>query len=230
MIKINGEKKTILFHKEFKLGEEPAQTIECDLISGYICPRCKQILLAYFKSNEFIPVWKYDEKNKDKEFKSSNFLKYYRYHVFYSGNGLVGIELKEHNKYGGCTLELVPGYNLIFSVNKILEKLEKEINSHYLENIEKTIITKLSDSFNKEILFNNLVNNKIIKLVEGICDNDDPLIEFDYQIEYGEISTYQFKYKSPEDKAAELLNYKNKKEAYLKVVHSLIKNGGEGIK
>lgn len=222
MMEINEERKTIMFHKEFKLGEEPLKSIECNLISGYICPKCKQILLAYFKTNEFVPVWKYDEESKDKDYKSSSFLRYYRYHVFYSGRGLVGIELKEHNGYNnGCTLTLVPGYNLIYSVNAILEKLEEELNNHFLEDIEKMVIKKLPDSFNKKILFNNLINTKGIELVKGICKNDDPLIKMNYEIEYEKITTYEFKYGSPEEKEAELSNYNNKKEAYLKVINQL---------
>lgn len=221
-MKINEEKKTILFHKEFKLGEEPLKTVEYDLISGYVCPKCKQILLAYFKTDEFIPVWKYDEKNKDKHYKSSNFLKYYRYKVFYASCGLMGIELKDHNNnYSGCSYKISKGYNTISSVNIIINEIEDEINSHYMDDIKEIVIKKLPNSFDKKLLLNNLVNCNDIKLIEGICKNDDPLIKLSTDIKYDKIETCGLKYNSPEKKAAKLSNYNNKKKRYMLIIEQI---------
>ena len=112
------------------------------------CPKCKKILLAYFKTDEFIPVWKYDGNNENK-YDSKEDRRFYHYRVFYAGCGIMGIEHKEHNStQNGCSYEIYQCYNLIESVNSIFKKIEDDIN---LGTKTKEIkITLLPEDFDKK--------------------------------------------------------------------------------
>ena len=67
-----------------------------------VCPECQTVLLAYFDTDEFVPVWMYDEACKDDQDKyiTREGRRYYRYRVFHTGTGVMGIELKpdKHNR------------------------------------------------------------------------------------------------------------------------------------
>ncbi|MDQ1255108.1 MAG: hypothetical protein QG646_4387 [Euryarchaeota archaeon] len=213
MINIDKTLKKICFQNDYEIGKEAIKTHECDLLSAYICPKCEQILLAYFKTDEFIPVWKYDEKEKDRSYDSESGRRYYRYRVFYAGCGIMGMELKEHNGYNGCPYEIQQCYSLISFVNSIFRKIEEKLNG--IKENSKVNIALIPDDFDKQRLAENIKRIDSAALIPDICNLMDPLIKFDIgSIKYDEINIYDFEYGSPERKKAELQNFESMKKAY----------------
>lgn len=215
MIKIDEALKRIFFQNDFEIGKESAKTYECELLSAYICPKCKQILLAYFKTDEYIRVWEYDEKERERSYNSESDLRYYRYRVFYAGCGIMGMELKEHNGYNGCSFEISQAYNIISSINTIFSKIEEELNNE--AEGKKVIIKRLPKDFNKIKLIENLKGIKEITLVFDACKLMDPLVRLE-PVKYKEVDIYDYEYDSKERKRAEMKNYESMKRAYSDVI------------
>ncbi|MFH0874755.1 MAG: hypothetical protein V1859_02370 [archaeon] len=221
MITIDAALKKIYFQNEYHIGKEPMKTHECELVAAYMCPKCEQIILAYFKTDVFIPIWKYDEKEKDKNYDSESERRYYKYRVFYAGCGVMGIELKEHNSYNGCSFKINQSYNLISSVNSILKYIEKEL-TETLEKKKKVCVKPLPNDFSKTRLIQNLRETKEITLISDVCGTMDPLIRIE-PVKHDEIDIYQYERDSEERKKAELHNYESMKKAYADLIKSVKK-------
>jgi hypothetical protein len=222
IIEINKKEKTICFSKEFMVGETPIQTKECELISVYICPKCNQILLAYFKTDEFIPVWKYDGKKDGNHYNRPSSQRDYKYRVFYAGCGLMGIELKKHNKsYGdACSFKIDQCYDLIESVNRIIKSLRKDIRE--IDRKRYAELDLIPENFNKNILIKNLKQIRGIKLIPDYCRNQDPLIHFDKEcINHKSVNNYYYSYGKGNRKKTEIENFENMISAYTEFVSKL---------
>lgn len=232
MIRINKRNRTICFHKEYEIGSTPEKTKTCKLISAYTCPKCKEILLAYFRTDEFIRVWRYDEDAKDSNYDSESDRRYYRYRVFYAGCGLMGIELKEdeHNssyKEGSCSFEIRQCYNIIESVNQIQREVQEKLKDEASSDKEKSMIIpqQLPDGADKNLLVKNLEGIKEITLIHDICRRMDPLIHFNMEgIKYREIETWKLDYGSKKYKQAKRKNFENRKKAYTQLIKKITAN------
>ena len=219
MIKIDDSTKKILFQRDFEIGKNSVKTHECELVSAYVCPKCKEILLAYLKSDEYVNVWEYDGKEKENSYRSESDLRYYRYRVFYAGCGIMGMELKEHNGYNsGCSFEINQSYDIISSVNSILSHIENELND--ATDDKKVSIKRIAKDTSRIRLIQNLREMKEIELIHDICGYMDPLVKLN-SVEYEKISTYEYDYDSPEYKEAEMKNYEALKGAYAQVIRRI---------
>ena len=219
MIKIDESTKRILFQRDFEIGKSSVKTHECELVSAYVCPKCEEILLAYFKSDEYVKVWEYDEKEKEKNYSSDSDLRYYSYRVFYAGCGIMGMELKEHNGYNsGCSFKVNQSYNIVSSVNNILYHIEEELNN--ATDDKKVSIKRLPKGTSRIRLIQNLKEMKEIELIPDVCDSMDPLVRLN-SVEYKKTDTYEYEYDSPERKEAEKANYEALKGAYAQVIRRI---------
>lgn len=250
MISILKSKKghKISFSKDFEIGQDPLPTIEKELVAGYVCQKCKQVILAYFKTDEFVPVWLYDEleddrKAADNQYLSKKDMSDLRYRVFYAGCGMQGIELKsdEHNRdysysynysyrsryssYGDekktCRYKIKQIYNLVESANFLISLLQNKISD--IDSDDKFTLPKVPENFDQNILIKNLKQLKLIDLIPEVCRNMPPLIHYDNElIEHENISRYDLNHGEGNDKRKAQKKYKNLKEKYLFIANSLI--------
>ena len=236
MITIDKRKRIIRFHKDFKIGQDPQPTFEKKLITGYVCPKCKQVLLAYFHTDQIIPTWDYDEREcssaKPKRYTQKG-MKDLQYRVFWTGSGIQGIELKsekhtekQYKHYSvpdydqECNYKIMPIYNLIESVNMIISKMQHNLAD--INKKERLTLSLIPEDFNTDILLKNIKQFKWIDLIPEVCRSRDPMLHYNLKFVFNEyICGYDFTYAKGDKRKKARNTYKQMKEAYKGVAYKL---------
>ncbi len=214
MITIDKENRQIVFQNEYSEDEAPKPIYRNDLITCYICPKCEEIIIAYFKTDVYIKVWEYDESADNKNPNNSESdLRHYKYRVFFT-KGAMGIENKEHNTQyqPKCNFRYFEALNLLYGINGIVNLLNKQF--------DKEIFKPIAQIKDKATLLSNLSASPHFELVQDICSRGDPLIHLNIMgIDFEE--TEYWKYEGKEYEKKNKQEQKNKLEAF-KSVHSLL--------
>ncbi len=204
MIIIDREAKQIVFQNEYSESETPKPIHRKDLISCYVCPKCNEIITAYFKTEAYILVWEYDETSDKESYKSD--LRHYKYRIFYT-HGAMGIENKEHNNsyQPKCSFRYVEALHLLYGINGIIKVLNKQFDEEVFKPIEQIK--------SKEELLKRLAANPIIELVHDVCERGYPLIHLNInEISFEE--THYWKYKGIVYEKRKKQEQKNKLKAF----------------
>lgn len=213
MIIIDKEAKQIVFQNEYSEAETPKPIHRKDLMSCYICPKCNEIIIVYFKTDVYIRIWEYDETVEKGSYNNESDLRCYKYRVF-STHGAMGIENKDHNSgyQPKCNFRYVEALNLLYSINGIIKVLNKQF--------DKEVFKPVDQIKNKEELLKRLAENPLIEMVHDICVRGYPLIHLNINgISFEE--TQYWKYKGIEYEKRKKLEQKNRLEAF-ESVYSLM--------
>ena len=213
MITVDKEAKQIVFQNEYSEAETPKPIHRKDLISCYICPKCNEVITAYFKTDVYIRIWEYDETGEKKSYNNDSDLRCYKYRVF-STHGAMGIENKDHNSgyQPKCSFRYVEALNLLYGINGIIKVLNKQF--------DKEVFKPIGQIKNKEELLKRMASNPLIETVHDICGRSDPLIHLNLR-EIAFAETEYWKYNGREYKKKKMQEEKNKLESF-KSVYSLI--------
>ena len=161
MIRINSKNKTITF-------EDSENSMTFNLLIAFICPKCKNILLAY---------WQDDNSNYNPEFYNSSEYKYISIPSAFSAKG---IELNNPHHNRAC----INTYsNLVLEKN--IKELMKDLNYHYKDyNLDSISLNAIKS--NKYII--DFLEQHKITVIYDICNRENPMIQFDVFEHIGDYS------------------------------------------
>ena len=220
---ITIEKTNIIFQNERGQTAEPLPIIQKKLISGFVCPKCNKILLAYFETDEYIPVWAYEGEKGKSQGNEKDKSEYNVFHI----NGYMGIEAKQHivstytyggYSYGGgsqekksCNLNVYETYNPTDAINGIFESMEKKENEYVYDEKKRVDLGRITSVNDKGIEYLKTLSGATV--IKNVCENNPEIMvsftidEFTQTIPQKDtIDSYKLEYGSEEYKKAEKKN------------------------
>lgn len=164
MIKINIEKKTILFSKPYD-GEESTPLREYPLLMGYQCPECHQLILAYFTTAGSFDINPYIEAEHPD------------YRTFWV-SGAAGLQLADHDskyysKHQGiqCPWMLCGALAVDENINQILRVVYEVLTEYQYDN--KPPVPTVADVSSDVVQY--LIALEGVKRVGEICGRGEPM-------------------------------------------------------
>ena len=151
MIKINSENKTITF-------EDPESSMSFDLLIAFVCPKCENVLLAY---------WQDDNSNYNPVFYNSSNYKYISIPSNYSAKG---IQLKDSRHNRDC-INTYSNLVLENNIKHLVEDLNYYYKNYNLESITLTSIKPIKDII-------DFLKLHEITVINDICNRENPMVQF----------------------------------------------------
>lgn len=176
MIRIDAQKKTILFSKPYDGGEPPVcrdagtgrlPIRECPLLMGYQCPECQRLILAYFKTEEPFDISAYLDEGKVEEYRT------------FQVPGAGGIERIDHERIrpesaGGfeCAWTLCGAISHPQNVNQMLTAVYHPLTKYpYRHENPAPTVRRISDE-----AMTYLTQLEGVKFIPDICKSGEPMI------------------------------------------------------
>lgn len=129
-------------------------TLRLPLLLGFRCPKCQEVLRAYFATKELVEVWKYE--GVEKEHQS-------RYQVFATSGGQ-GIVSRYHNGDYRCGLQVYRALNL---KENLLEWFREQFKGHRLASLAELVRKTLTGKVDG------------LTVVKDLCGSNDTVLAYD---------------------------------------------------
>jgi hypothetical protein len=129
-------------------------TLRLPLLLGFICPKCPEVLRAYFATNEPVEVWKYEGVEKENQS---------RYQVFTAcgGQGMVSCH---HNGDYRCGLQVYWALNL---KENLLEWFQEHFKGHRLTTLAELVRKTQAGEVDG------------LTIVKDMCGSNDTILAYD---------------------------------------------------